>query len=72
MTLKKIKPKVPLFDVVAVDIERRTVTELVATARTERNAEAIETMAVMRRGVDKVLFSIVPAAKYKVGSKWRG
>ena len=48
-----------LFDVVAVRLdnsERR----IIAEAQTERNAEAIVNMAVMRRGVDEEYFTTVP------------
>ena len=53
-----------LFDVVAVNIatsEERNI----ASGKTLRNAEAIEMMAVMRRGVDVEFFAVVPT-----GTKW--
>lgn len=40
-----------LFDVVAVDIKTRKV-RMIAKGKSEKNADAIVRMAVMRRGVD--------------------
>jgi hypothetical protein len=58
-----------LFDVVAVDLESRTV-RLMAEGKTAVNAYAVETMAVMRRGVDAEFFASVPTGKYKEGDLW--
>ena len=55
-----------LFDVIAVDLSTKKI-RFMAQSKTERNAEAIETMAVLRRGVDTEFFVTVPAGKYKDG-----
>ena len=55
-----------LFDVIAVDLSTKKI-RFMAQGKTERNAEAIETIAVMRRGVDVEFFTTVPAGKYKEG-----
>ena len=39
---------------------------------TEKNAEAVVNMAVMRKGVESEFFSEVPAGKYKEGDTWKG
>ena len=51
----------PLFDVIAVNIKTREECVL-ARDKTERNAEAIVTMAVVRRGVEEEFFTTRPAA----------
>jgi hypothetical protein len=48
------------FDVIAVNIKTGA-TRTIATKRTERNAEAVVNLAVMRRGVAEEFFKIVPA-----------
>lgn len=48
-----------LFDVVAVNLNTKA-ERLIAEAKTEKNAEAIVMMAVMRRGVEEEFFKIVP------------
>lgn len=58
-------------DVVAVNLETNKV-RLIAESKTERNAEAIETMAVMRRGVEEEFFSVVNHGAYKEGDDWKG
>lgn len=59
-----------LFDVVAVNMDKSTV-RLIDRNKTRANAEAIEKMAVMRRGVEVEFFAVVPADDYKDGDKWR-
>jgi hypothetical protein len=59
-----------LFDVVAVDMETMKV-RLLATDKTEANAEAIVNIAVMRNGVDKEFFTTVPLGKYKTGDEYQ-
>jgi len=49
-----------LFDVVAVTIAPPYSRRLIAERKTERNAEAIVSMAVMRRGVDEEFYDVVP------------
>lgn len=60
-----------LYDVVAVNIETSIVSSLMAADKTLPNAEAIVSMAVMRRGgVGEEFFVEVPAGKYKAGDKY--
>ena len=49
----------PLYDVRAVNI-RTGEERLLATGKTEKNAEAIIDMAVYRRGVEKEFYIAVP------------
>jgi len=55
-----------LYDVLAVNIET-SVVRVIDRNKTERNAEAIVNMAVMRRGVDVEFFTTAPAGKYRGG-----
>jgi hypothetical protein len=48
------------FDVIAVNIKTGA-TRVIATKRTERNAETDVNLAIMRRGVTEEFFKIVPA-----------
>ena len=50
----------PLFDVVAVNILTGA-ERFIANNKTERNAEAIVSIAVMRRGIEEEFFKTVPA-----------
>lgn len=56
-----------LFDVVEVDIASRTVRMMTDAPKDERNAEAIERMAIMRRSTNGNFFATVPAGKYADG-----
>jgi len=56
-----------LLDVVAVEMNSGRVSEILAIAKSERNAEAIITMAVVRRGVDTHFYQEIPTASKKVG-----
>ncbi len=58
-----------LFDVVAVEMATHKI-ELMAEKKTERNADAIEMMAVGRRGVETHFYTTVPSGKYKNGDEW--
>lgn len=58
-----------LFDVVAVDLKTYKV-RFMAQGKTERNAEAVVTMAVMRRGVEDEFFVKVPAGTYAEGDTY--
>jgi len=66
------KTKEQLYDVVAVTIERQCTVRLINGGQTRENAEAVQKMAVMRRGCDEEFFSVVPAGMYSDGEKWRG
>lgn len=59
--------KEELFDVVAVSLATGKVEALFGERKTLRNAEAIENMAVMRRGVEEQFYSTVATGKFKVG-----
>ena len=59
------------FDVVAINVESRKV-RMIAENKGEKAAEAIETMAVMRRGVEDEFFCVVPHGKYAEGETWAG
>ena len=61
----------PVFDVVAVNLKTKKV-RMIAECKTGANAEAIETMAVIRRGVEEEFFSVISHGEYKDGDKWRG
>ena len=57
-----------LYDVIAVSIDTSKV-RILAEKKTLPNAEAIVSMAVMRRGVDGEYYTEVPAGKYKDGDQ---
>lgn len=59
-----------LYDVVAVDHTTKSV-RFMAQGKTLDNAEAIVSMAVMRRGLEEEFFVEVPAGTYKEGDAWR-
>ena len=59
-----MKTKEALCDVIAVNIETGA-KRLIESNKTERNAEAIVNMAVMRRGVEEEYFEVVPAGSVK-------
>ncbi len=56
----------PLLDVIAVQHDTKRI-RLIATGKTEGNAEAIVMMAVMRLGVDEEFFDTAPTGKYRDG-----
>lgn len=58
------------FDVVAVDQATNRV-RILATDKSEKDAEAIANMAVMRRGVDLEFFAEVDAGAFKDGDEWK-
>jgi hypothetical protein len=60
-----------MYDVVAVNIQTGRV-RLMAESKDHDNAEAIVTMAVMRRGVEEEFYSKVPAGAYHEGDEWTG
>jgi hypothetical protein len=55
------------MDVIEVEIAAPHRVRVIATGKSERNAEAIVDMAVMRRGVDHHFFKTAPAGKYRDG-----
>jgi hypothetical protein len=63
----KVKPTA--FDVIAVSISSGKV-RMIATGKSERNADAIVSMACMRRGVAEEFFTEAPSGKYKDGDTY--
>ena len=57
------------YDVIAVAIIDSKV-RLLATNKSERTADAIVSMAIMRRGVDGEFFTEVPSGRYKDGDTY--
>jgi hypothetical protein len=57
------------YDVIAVD-QKTLKVRMIAEDKTEANADAIERMAVHRRGVDDEFFVVVPHDFYAEGDKW--
>lgn len=60
-----------MFDVIEVDIVTRKVRMMTDEPESERNAEAIKNMALMRRGDDTNFFTTVPAGKYADGDIYK-
>lgn len=60
-----------LHDVVAVNLVTNTV-RVIASGKTQENAEAIVNIAVTRRGVEEEFFTAVRTESYKDGDKWEG
>ena len=59
----------PMFDVIAVNKGTHKV-RLIGENKTERNADAIEKMAVARLGCDEEFFTTAEAGKYEDGDTW--
>lgn len=59
------------YDVVAVSLSTLTV-HILNEGETERDAEAIAEMAIMRRGAGEEFFSKALAGKYRDGDQWNG
>jgi hypothetical protein len=60
-----------LYDVVRVNDETGIVS-VIATGKTEKDAEAVFKLAVFRQGCDEAFFAEVPAGIYREGDTWRG
>lgn len=60
-----------LFDVLAVAIAAPHTVRILAFNRTERSAEGVVNMAVVRRGVETEFYVAVPAGRYSDGGVWR-
>lgn len=58
-----------LYDVIAVDLKTHAVT-IIGQGKSARTAEAIENMAIMRRGVEDSFYVTVHAGKYSDGDEW--
>lgn len=54
------------FDVVQVNHATKAVT-IMATNKSERNADAIIDMAVMRRGIEEGYYTTTPAGRFQDG-----
>ena len=60
------------FDVVETAIKKPHEVRVIATDKTEKNAEAIVNIAVMRRGVETSFFKTCPAGQYSDGDPLGG
>lgn len=58
-----------MYDVIAVNMGTHKV-RLIGENKTERNADAIEMMAVARLGCDEEFFTKALAGRYKEGDEW--
>lgn len=58
------------FDVVEVELREPHHVRIIASGKTEKNAEAIVNMAVMRRGVEHSFFTTVEAGSYSDGDEF--
>lgn len=58
-----------LFDVLKVRMTDHKI-EVIDTLLSARNADAVESMAVMRQGCEEHFFVTEPAGKYSDGDKW--
>lgn len=56
-----------LLDVIEVEIAKPHRVRVIASNKTEANAEAIVNMAIMRRGVEAHFFTTCPTGKYQDG-----
>lgn len=59
-----------LFDVIAVDMKTGLADAMMGKSKTARNAEAIEAMAVMQRGLDTHFYVTVPTGTLLEGQKY--
>lgn len=59
-----------LYDVIAVNMGTHKI-RLIGENKSERNADAIEMMAVARIGCDEEFFVTVEAGAYKEGDEWK-
>lgn len=59
-----------LLDVVAVNLETNAV-RVLERDKTPPNAEAIVSMAVLRRGLDVEFFATAHAGQFKDGDQWK-
>jgi hypothetical protein len=58
-----------MYDVIAVNMATHKV-RVLGENKTERNADAIEMMAIDRLGCDEEFFTKAPAGRYKEGDEW--
>ena len=59
-----------MYDVIEVKLGTNRVS-VMATNKTEANAEAVVNMAVMRRGLDGQFYTTVPSGTYKDGDRYQ-
>ncbi len=57
-----------MLDVIEVEFKTHKV-RVIGRNKSERNAEAVVSMAVMRRGVENSFFTMAPAGRYSDGDK---
>lgn len=67
--LKEMSMENELYDVLAVNMSNHKV-RIIGEKKTQRNANAIEMMAVGRRGVDEEFFTTVSHGTFKEGDEW--
>lgn len=58
-----------MYDVVAVNMSTHKI-RVLAENKTEKNADAVEIMAIHRLGCCEEFFTKVPAGRYKDGDEW--
>lgn len=58
-----------MYDVLAVNHGTGRIS-IMAENKTQRNAEAIENMAIMRRGLEEDFYVTVPTGTFKEGDQW--
>lgn len=63
---RRAKMNEELFDIVAVNFDTNII-QMMGVGKTRKNADAIEEMAIMRRGVEECWYTVVEAGKYKDG-----
>ena len=60
-----------MLDVIEVQIKAPHTVRVIAEDKSEKNAEAIVEMAVMRRGVEHSFFTTAPTGTYRDGDELR-
>ena len=58
------------YDVVEVNYDERKVIAFMGQSKTLRNAEAIENMALARRGCEDSFFDVVELGTYEIGDEY--
>ncbi len=60
-----------LFDVIEVEFSAPNRVRIMGSNKTKKNADAVLSMAIARRGIKRHFFSIEPAGRYKDGDSWK-
>lgn len=58
-----------MYDIIAVNMKTHKI-RMLGENKSERNAHAIEMMAVSRLGCNDEFFTKAPAGRYKDGDEW--